>query len=135
VREVVSLKEPTPLPCTPPFVRGIVNIRGQIVPVINIKKFFDLPESGIVDVHMIIIVHSQGVELGIEADAVTGVRAIALGSIQPSLPTLTGIRAHYLKGITDEHVVILDAPRVLSDPKLIVDEEVQPELTKLEKTP
>jgi purine-binding chemotaxis protein CheW len=124
VREVVALKELTPLPCTPSFVRGIVNVRGQIVPVIDIKKFFDLPETGIADVHMIIIVHSLGVELGIEADAVTGVRAISLGDIQQSLPTLTGIRAQYLKGIANDHKVILDVSRILADPKILVDEEV-----------
>jgi purine-binding chemotaxis protein CheW len=125
VREVVALKELTPLPCTPGFVRGIVNVRGQIVPVINMKKFFDLPEAGITDVHMVLIVHSGGIELGIEADAVAGVRAIPLSSIQPSLPTLSGIRAEYLRGVTDENVVVLDAARILADPKITVDEEVQ----------
>ena len=85
---------------------------GQIMPVLNVKKFFDLPDAGITDLHMVIIVHAQNVELGILADAVAGVRSIALEDIQPSLPTLTGIRAAYLKGITNEHVAILDAPEL-----------------------
>jgi purine-binding chemotaxis protein CheW len=123
VREVVPLKELTPLPCCPDFVRGIVNVRGQIVPVFDLKKFFELPDAGIADVHMVVIVQSQGIALGIEADAVIGVRAIDLESIQPSLPTLTGVRARYLKGVTEQHVVVLDVSKILSDPKIIVDEE------------
>src|SRR5687768_2140813 len=45
VREVYPLKDLTRLPCTPPFVLGIVNVRGRITPVIDIKKFFDLPDE------------------------------------------------------------------------------------------
>lgn len=47
VREIYPLKEFTPIPCTPPFVLGIINVRGQILSVIDIKKFFDLPEKGL----------------------------------------------------------------------------------------
>ena len=125
VREVYPLKELTPLPCTPNFILGIINVRGQILPVLEVKKFFDLPETGITDMHMVIIVHSEGVELGILADAISGVRSIAISDLQPSLPTLTGIRSQYLKGITDQRVVILDVPKILADPKIVVDEEVE----------
>ena len=59
-------------------------------------------------------------EFGILADAVTGIRKISLDIIQPVLPTLTGIRAEYLKGVTDERVVILDAKKILGDEKIIV---------------
>jgi purine-binding chemotaxis protein CheW len=124
VREVVSLKELMPLPCTPPFIAGIMNLRGQILPLIDIKKFFDLPEVGIVDLHLVIIVHAGDVEVGILADAISGVAAIPVDAIQPSLPTLTGIRAKYLKGVTSDHLVILDVSKILDDPKIVVDEEV-----------
>lgn len=124
VREVYPLKELTPLPCTPPFILGIVNVRGQILTVIDIKKFFDLPEAGLTDMHMVLIVHAGDVELGILADVVTGGRSIPLDSLQPSLPTLTGIRARYLKGVTNQHVAVLDVPSILADPKILVDEEV-----------
>lgn len=130
VREVYSLKELTPLPCTPGFLLGIINVRGQILPVIDVKKFFDLPETGITDLHMVIIVHGETasgeeMELGILADAIVGVRSIPLSTCQPSLPTLTGIRAKYLKGVTNQHVVILDVPSILNDPKTTVNEEVE----------
>jgi purine-binding chemotaxis protein CheW len=122
-REVCPLKELTPLPGTPAFYAGIVNVRGQVLPVLDIKKFFDLPESGITDLHVIVVVHSGEIELGILADAVDGMRSVPLTSIQPSLPTLTGIREQYLKGVTADQRVILDVPKILADPKLIVNED------------
>jgi purine-binding chemotaxis protein CheW len=69
-------------------------------------------------------VHNGDIELGILADAIVGVRTIPLSACQPSLPTLTGIRAQYLKGVTDEQIVILDVPKILGDKKLLVEEEV-----------
>jgi purine-binding chemotaxis protein CheW len=125
VREVHPLRELTPLPCTPGFVLGMINVRGQILPVIDVKRFFDLPQAGITDLHLVIIVHIEEMELGILADSVTGVRLVPQALCQPSLPTLTGIRAKYLKGVTDQHVVILDVPSILNDPKIIVNEEVE----------
>ncbi len=125
VREIHPLKELTPLPCTPAFVLGIVNIRGQILPVIDIKKFFELPEKGLTDLNKVIIIRSRDMELGILADVILGVRSIPCKEIQSSLPTLTGIREDYLTGVTKERVVILDAAKLLSDRKIIVQEEVE----------
>jgi purine-binding chemotaxis protein CheW len=125
VREVHPLEDLTPLPGTPPFVAGIVNVRGRILPVIDIKKFFDLPEPGITDAHKILLVHTTEMELGILADTVVGMRSIPLDTIQSSLPTLTGLREEYLKGVTAESLVILDAARILSDRRIIVHEEVE----------
>ena len=125
VQEVCPLKELTPLPCTPPFVLGIVNVRGRILPVLDLKKFFDLPEQGLTDLHRIILVRGNDLELGLLADVIVGVRSIPADSLQPSLPTLTGIRGEYLKGVTAERLVVLDLARILADPKIIVHEEVE----------
>jgi purine-binding chemotaxis protein CheW len=125
VREVYPLKELTPLPCTPPFVLGIINVRGQILSVIDLKTFFDLPEKRLTDLDKVIVVHDDAMAFGILADAIVGVRSVPLSHIQPSLPTLTGIRAAYLKGVTGERLVILDAAKLLTDKALIVFEEVE----------
>jgi len=125
VREVYPLKNLTPLPCTPPFVLGIVNVRGRILPVLDLKKFFELPEEGLTDLHRIILVQGHDLELGLLADVIAGVRTIPVDSLQPSLPTLTGIRAEYLKGVTAARLVVLDLDRILADPKIIVQEEVE----------
>jgi purine-binding chemotaxis protein CheW len=123
VREVAVLRELTALPCAPAFVRGIMNWRGQIVPLLDIKKFFDLPETGITDLHSVIILSGDDMEIGILADAVVGVSEIPLADIEPTLPTLTGIRADYLKGVTGRHVVVLDATRITADPRIIINQE------------
>lgn len=124
ISEVYPLKELTPLPCTPKFVAGIINVRGKIISVIDIKKFFDLPEKGITDLNKVIIIHNVLMEFGILADAVLGASQIPLLDIQISLPMLTGICTEYLRGVTPEQLVILDAEKILSDKKIIVDEDV-----------
>jgi purine-binding chemotaxis protein CheW len=126
VREVSLLKELTPVPCTPPFVLGLINLRGEICTVIDLKKFFDLPDRGITELNKIIIVQHDDMQLGILADAIRGVRRIRLQDMQPALPTLTGIRADYLRGVTSDRLVVLDAARILSDERIFVEEEVSP---------
>ena len=122
IQEVWPLKALTPVPGSPAFVLGIINVRGQVFSVIDLKKFFELPEKGLSDLNKVIIVQHNGVAFGILADAIAGVRSIAVADIQPSLPTLTGIRQEYLKGVTREQKVLLDAERLLSDESLIVNE-------------
>ncbi len=123
VREVYPLKDLTPLPCTPPFVAGIVNVRGQVISVIDIKKFFDLPEKGLTDLNKVIILSDGVMEYGILADAVLDVRSIPRQQIQPSLPTLTGIREQYLRGITADRLIVLDAYSLLTSRSIVVHEE------------
>lgn len=125
VQEVHPLSELTPLPGTPSFMLGIVNLRGRILPVYDLKRFFDLPERGITDLHRVIFVQGHDLELGLLADVVVGVRSLAADQLQPSLPTLTGVRADYLKGVTDERLVVLDLDRVLSDPKILIHTEAK----------
>lgn len=124
IQEVYPLKTLTHLPCTPPFVLGIINVRGRILSVIDIKKFFDLPERGLTDLNKVIILHSASMYFGILADSITGIREIPLTMLQPTLPTLKGIREEYLKGITEKRTIILDAQKLLSDKNIIVNEEV-----------
>ncbi|HEY4037979.1 MAG TPA: chemotaxis protein CheW [Burkholderiaceae bacterium] len=120
VREVYPLTDLTPVPCTPSFVLGIVNVRGEIVSVIDIKKFFDLPEKGLTDLNKAIILQSDSMTFGILADLIVGVRTVAARDIQPPPATLTGIREQYLMGVTRDPMVILDAVKLLSDPKIVV---------------
>jgi purine-binding chemotaxis protein CheW len=133
VREVYPLKDLTPIPCTPSFVLGVVNVRGQILSVIDIKKLFDLPEKGLSNLNKVIVLHSPAMELGVLADAILDIRSIPLNGLQPSLPTLTGIRREYLKGVTPERVVVLDAEKLLSDQRIIVHEHVEEQTSKNER--
>lgn len=123
VREVCVLKELTALPSTPAFVRGIVNVRGRIVAVLDLSELLDLERTGLTDLHRIILLEGNGLEPGLLADSVVGVRSIPAASLQPSLPTLTGIRAAFLRGVTPEHLVVLDVDRILAEPGIIVDQQ------------
>ncbi|MGH8442507.1 MAG: chemotaxis protein CheW [Nevskiaceae bacterium] len=125
VREVQPLKQLSPLPCTPPFLLGVVNLRGRVVPVFDIRKLFDLPEQGLTDLHRVIVVRGADLELGLLAETIVAVRSVALDSLQASLPTLTGIRADYLKGVTAGNLVVLELDRILTDPRIVVDQRVE----------
>jgi purine-binding chemotaxis protein CheW len=124
VREVFQLKELTPLPCTPPFILGIINVRGQVLSVMDLKIFFNLPEKGITNLNKLIILHKQGMVFGVLADVILGTHAMLVRELQLSLPTLTDVQEKYLKGVTKDRMVILDAEKLLSDTDTLVHEEV-----------
>jgi len=123
VHQVLRRPLVTLVPLSPVGLIGIVNVRGEILSVIDIKKFFDLPEKGLTDLNKVIVLESEDMVFGIVADVISGVRRISRAGIQSSLPTLTGIREDYLLGVTAERVVVLDAEKLLSDEKLIVQEQ------------
>lgn len=123
VSEVHPLKELTPVPCTPPFVLGIINVHGRIVSVIDLKKFFGLAEKGLSSLNRVVIISNKKMEFGILVDAVLGAISIPKTQIQPVLSSLSGIKAEYLMGVTPE-LIVLDAGKILSDNKIVVHEEV-----------
>ena len=124
VNQVAMLEQLIPLPCTPAFVRGIVNLRGAILPVLDLKNFFELPVKGLTDLNKIIVLQSEKILFGILADEIVGVRNILLREVQSSLPTLTGVRKDYLRGVTPERVTLLDAEKLLISENIIVQEQV-----------
>ena len=99
-------------------------MRGEILSVIDIRKFFELPDKGLSNLNMVIILHSAIMEFGVLADSIEGVKTIFMKDVELSLPTLTGIREEYLRGVTKDRVVILDGEKLLSDRKIIVYDEV-----------
>ncbi|HEY6838764.1 MAG TPA: chemotaxis protein CheW [Geobacteraceae bacterium] len=124
IGEVYPVKELTPLPCTPSFVLGVMNIRGKILSVLDLRTFFDLPDRGLSDFNKVIVLHAGAMEFGILADAILGVRKLRAAALRTSLPTLTDVRADYLKGVTEERLVVLDGEKILSDKRIVVHEEV-----------
>lgn len=123
VREVYPLKDFTPLPGTPAFVLGIVNIRGQILSVVDLRKLLNQPDRGLGELNKVIIIRNDRMEFGILADAILGTHSISRTAIQPPLPTVTGTGAEYLRGVTAERVIILDAERILGDEQIIAYHE------------
>ncbi len=125
VREVYPLKDLTPLPCTPPFVLGVINLRGKILSVIDLRTIFDLPDRGLSDLNKVVVLDDGTMGFGVLADTIIAARWIPRNALLPSLPTLTGIRAEYLMGVTEERLVVLDGGRILSDRGILVHEEVR----------
>lgn len=125
VREVWPLKDLTPIPCTPAFVLGVINVRGQILSVIDLKKLLDLPGKGLGDLNKVLILHSETMEFGILADDIIGVRSVLLSGLKPSVPTITGLGQEYLQGVSQECLIVLDAGLILLDKRMVVEEEVR----------
>ena len=120
VREVGTLIELTPLQGVPDFILGVTCVRGQILAVIDLRKVFGLPERGLNNSRQAIILQSDDMEFGVLAERIAGVRRLPLAELQPSLPTLTDVRAAYLTGITPDGTVVLSAAKLLADPRLVV---------------
>jgi len=124
VIEVIPLKELTPLPCTPEFILGIINVSGRILAVINIKKFLNLPEKGITNLNRVILLKYQDIELGILADEIIGCTHIYSDKLQATITTLKGIQNDYLAGITDDRSVLLNIKKILTSEMIIINNEV-----------
>jgi purine-binding chemotaxis protein CheW len=122
VRDIHPLKDFTPIPGVPSFVLGIVNLRGEILSIIDFRGLFELPARGLGELNKVIILRNQRMEFGILADEVLGVRVIPRAEIRAPIATLTGIGAEYLIGITDDGMIVLDAKRILGDERIIVDQ-------------
>ncbi len=125
VREVWPLKELAEVPCTPSFVLGVINVRGQIISVLDLKVFLDLPQRGLGDLNKVIILESDDMEFGVLADSLMGIRSVSLEGLQRSIPTLSGSRGEFFfKGITRDGLILLDAGRLLEDRGVVISEEV-----------
>ncbi len=123
VREVCQLKDLTAVPCTPPFVAGVMNLRGQILAIVDLREFFELPARGLTELNRVIVLRGGDNELGLLADSIDGVRSVTASDLQEGLPTLTGIRERFLKGITGQMLAVLDGGRLLADAGLKVNEQ------------
>ena len=124
VREVYPAMKVTPIPCTPHFVVGAINVRGDIIAVINLKTYFELPVSESSSSGEVIIVEAGDSLFGVLADSTIGVSFIYHSDIQAPSPALSGIRAESLRGVTRDQMFVLDIPGMLADKKLWVHEEV-----------
>lgn len=122
IREVYPLKGLTRIPCTPSFVLGILNVRGQIMSVTDIREFFDLPKKEMTNLSRVLIVKSHTMELGILADEVLGERKIPLREVHSGLVS-GNLREDFVRGVTKDQLIVLDAQGLLSERALVVHQE------------
>ena len=124
IQEIHPLQQYTQIPCTPSFVFGIINVRGRILSIIDLKKFFGLPEQGITNLNKVIILKNETMEFGILIDNVAGFRRVTTDEIHAAPATLSGIGAEYVNGITSEGMIILNSGKILLDKNIVVNETV-----------
>ena len=124
VVEVIPLKELTPLPCTPAFILGIINVRGKILSVVNLKQILNLPEKGITNLNRVIIIRWMDIELGIPVDEIIGQLSVYPDQLKKNIPTLTGAQKEYLIGVTEDRAIVFNIEKFLAGSAVIIDEEV-----------
>ena len=124
VKAVYPLKHLTLVPCTPSFVLGVINVRGKIISVVDLKKIFNLPQKGLVDRNRIIIIEYKDMEVGVLTDVIVGTRLVLKNDIEESFPTLTGKKREFLKGVTKDQMAILNVEKLLTDKSIVVNDEV-----------
>jgi len=100
LREIIKIRDIVPVPGSPSFIAGILNVRGQIVVVIDLEKRFSLNRTNKVTPLHIIIVEVEGTVFGVIVDEVTGVLRIPVSSIKPT-PAMVASKIHsdYLQGV------------------------------------
>lgn len=120
VGKVNAIECLTKIPGLPNFFRGVINVRGEIIPVLDIPKFFGQKEIAISDASKTIIARHEQTVIGILADDVLGVIKIPENELQTNLSSLLGIQSEYLTGVTLSQIAILDLVKLISDKKIIV---------------
>ena len=128
VREIIRMQEITRVPRATEFIEGVINLRGKVIPVADLRARFSMPGTERTDEHRIVVVDVMGQDIGMVVDAVTEVSRIPSSSIEPPSNVITTNDSEYLTGIvkTDEKLIILlDIAKVISDADAEALEEVQ----------
>ena len=99
VQEIKRMTDITRVPHTPDYLKGVMNLRGSVLPVFDLKKRLDLPDNAYSDDARIVIVKVDEVTLGVIVDAVSEVLTIGQENIEPPQVVAGGVIANYLSGI------------------------------------
>jgi purine-binding chemotaxis protein CheW len=119
VIEIIRLKEITEVPTAPEFIEGVINLRGKIIPIIDLRKRFHLEAINMDKMFRIIIVEYMKSQLvGVIVDEVTKVMNVKSGESLPAPATLTSAGARYIESIVktgDRIIVLLDIEKIFSE--------------------
>ncbi len=123
VQEIKRMTDITRVPHTPEYIKGVMNLRGSVLPVVDLKKRLNLPSQAYSDDTRIIIVKVDEVNLGIIVDAVSEVLTIRQENIEPPQTVAGGAVASYLSGVgklDDRLLILLDLEAIISHNQDIV---------------
>ncbi len=130
VREILGLMDITTVPQTPEHVKGVVNLRGQVIPVIDLRLKFGMKEGDYDRRTCIIVVDVHGVMMGIVVDTVSEVMDIDGGSIEQTPSFGTKLDTDYILGmgkVQGKVKILLDIDKVLTSEELLLMGEMQRE--------
>jgi purine-binding chemotaxis protein CheW len=121
VREIMGLQDITAVPQTPPYIKGVINLRGKVIPVVDLRRKFDLPDTEYTPRTCIIVVQVPGetgpMLMGIIVDGVSEVLNIAATDIEDTPDFGDGVQTPYLLGMAKSKgkvKILLDINQVLS---------------------
>jgi len=121
VHEIIGLLPITRVPHTQTCLKGVVNLRGKVIPVVDLRLKFGMPTIESTSETCIIVVHIRGIEVGVMVDKVSEVIDVRDGEIEPAPTFGTGFNTDFILGIgnTQEKVrILLDIERVLPSEEL-----------------
>jgi purine-binding chemotaxis protein CheW len=123
VTEIVGIQKVTEVPDMPHFVKGVVNLRGQVIPVIDMRLRFNMMGREYDERTCIVVINLRGgqVQVGLVVDTVNEVRSIEEVNVSPPPKSGTGQCAQYIRGlgkVGDDVKIILDANKLLFEDEL-----------------
>lgn len=129
IKEIIRPQKLTPVPKAPAFIEGVINLRGAVIPVVDLRKRFDQPIDSENRSTRILICTLSGKVVGLIADEVTEVRRYTRQDVQPAPQFLKGKGAEYFLGVCrrgEDLVMLIDLEKILTSEEKIDLEKVQP---------
>jgi purine-binding chemotaxis protein CheW len=118
VREIILMGPITRVPQTPAYVKGLINLRSTVIPVVDLRIRFGLPECEATDASRIMVVNFGGKTTGIVVDAVNEVLRVSADQIASPPATVAGLGTEYLTGLVkleNQLLILLDIDKVLGE--------------------
>ncbi len=117
VKSIERMEHITRVPNTPPFVKGVINLRGVVIPIIDLRKRFGLELKDYNESTRIIIINVDEMEVGLIVDAANDVIDIPVSTIEPPPKVVGGVESIYLRGVaklSDRLLILLNLDKVLN---------------------
>ena len=117
VQEIIRHMELTRVPRTPDFVDGVINLRGRVIPVLDLRKRFGLPSDEKTNETRIIVVDVDNKTVGLKVDAVSEVLRLPADTVEPAPAIVTGAESDYIKGVgklEGRLLILLDVEKILT---------------------
>jgi len=130
VERVLRYSAPTSVPDMPDYIEGVIDYQGRVVPILNLRRRFEMPVAEVKNETRTLILHAGGEWIGVVVDAVTAVTGFDPGAVAPPPKLFRGLAGEYIKGIVrmaEKLVILLDVEKLLSSTERIALERADAE--------